>query len=105
MECTVALKTQDIMVLLKLVAKHDASWTYSLLAAELDLSSSQVHAAVRRILRSGLALDKGDRVRIHTRNLEEFMLHALRYISSKAGADKPRHGYFDECAAVFSNVS
>ncbi len=76
-----ALKAQDILVLLKLVAQHDESWTYSQLAAELGLSSSQVHAAVRRIIVSGLALDEGGHVRIHTRNLEEFMLHALRYIS------------------------
>jgi hypothetical protein len=75
-----ALKAQDILVLLKLVARRDEPWTYSQLATELDLSSSQVHAAVRRIIRSGLALDENGRVRVHIRNLEEFLLHALRYV-------------------------
>jgi hypothetical protein len=80
-EYIVVLKAQDILVLLKLVTQRDESWTYSQLAAELDLSSSQVHAAVRRIIRSGLALNENGHVRIHTRNLEEFLLHALQYIS------------------------
>ena len=75
------LKTQDILVLLKLVTERDESWTYSQLAAELDLSSSQVHAAVRRIIRSDLALDENGHIRVHTRNLEEFLLYALRYLS------------------------
>ena len=75
-----ALKAQDVLVLLKLVAQRDESWTYSQLAAELDLSSSQVHAAVRRIIRSGLALDENGHVRVHRRNVEEFLIHALRYI-------------------------
>ncbi|MBT8146845.1 MAG: winged helix DNA-binding protein [Gammaproteobacteria bacterium] len=76
-----ALKTQDVLVLLKLVTERDESWTYRQLAAKLDLSSSQVHAAVRRIIRSGLALDENGHIRVHTRNLEEFLLHALRYLS------------------------
>ena len=76
-----ALKAQDILVLLKLIVQRDESWTYSQLAAELDLSPSQVHAAVRRLVRSGLALDESGHIRVHTRNLEEFLLHALRYIS------------------------
>ena len=88
--CKVALKAQDILVLLKLVAQRDERWTYSQLAAELDLSPSQVHAAVRRIVRSGLALDENDHVRIHTRNLEEFLLHALRYISVPEKGPKSR---------------
>lgn len=76
-----AIKAQDILVLLKLFTKRDETWTYSQLATELDMSSSQVHAAIRRIIRSGLALEKNGDVRVHTRNMEEFLLHALQYIS------------------------
>lgn len=75
------LKAQDILVLLKLVTQRDEPWTYSQLAADLDLSSSQVHDAIRRIIRAGLALDENGHVRVNTRNLEEFLLHALRYMS------------------------
>ena len=76
-----SLKTQDILVLLKLVVLRNEAWTYSQLATELDLSSSQVHAAVRRLTRSGLAIAENGHTRIHTRNLEEFLLYALRYLS------------------------
>jgi len=85
-----ALKTQDILVLLKLVVLRNEAWTYSQLATELDLSSSQVHAAVRRLIRSGLAIDENGHIRIHTRNLEEFLVHALRYLSVPEKGPKSR---------------
>lgn len=75
------IKAQDILVLLKLIALRGESWTYSKLAADLDLSASQVHAAVRRIIQADLALEDDGRVRVHIRNFEEFMLHALRFLS------------------------
>ncbi len=65
-----ALKAQDIIVLLKLVTQRDEPWTYNGLAAELDLSSSQVHAAVRNAIDAGLAHERDGRVRIIARNLE-----------------------------------
>ena len=76
-----ALKSQDVLVLLKLVALNDEAWTYNGLAIELDLSPSQVHAAVRRAIKSGLAYEVDGRVRVNVRNLEEFLVHALRYLS------------------------
>lgn len=85
-----ALKTQDILVLLKLVVLRNEAWTYSQLATELDLSSSQVHAAVRRLIISGLAIDENGHIRIHTRNLEEFLVHALRYLSVPEKGPKSR---------------
>ena len=85
-----ALKSQDILVLLKLVTQRDESWTYNNLAAALDLSPSQVHAAVRRAIESGLASEQGDRVRVNIRNLEEFLLHALRYVSVPERGPKSR---------------
>jgi hypothetical protein len=33
-----SLKSQDVLVLLKLVALGDAAWTYNSLAVDLDLS-------------------------------------------------------------------
>lgn len=74
------LKPQDILVLLKLVALGDEPWTYSSLAADLELSASQIHAAVQRVIRSELAYESQDQIRVHTRNLEEFLIHGMRYV-------------------------
>lgn len=74
------LKPQDILVLLKLVALGDEPWTYSSLAADLKLSASQVHAAIQRVIRSELAYESQDQIRVHTRNLEEFLIHGMRYV-------------------------
>lgn len=48
------LKSQDFLVALKLVAWGEQRWTYALLAQELGLSASQVHASVKRGLQAGL---------------------------------------------------
>ena len=74
-----SLKSQDVLVLLKLVARGDEPWTYNGLATELDLSPSQVHAAVRRAVKSDLAYEANQQIRVHTRNLEEFLIHGMRY--------------------------
>lgn len=74
-----SLKSQDVLVLLKLVALGDEPWTYSSLAADLELSASQVHAAIQRAIRSELAYEAGDQIRVHVRNLEEFLIHGMRY--------------------------
>ena len=75
-----SLKSQDVLVLLKLVAQRNEPWTYNSLATELDLSPSQVHAAVQRAIKSDLAYETDDQVRVHVRNLEEFLVHGMRYI-------------------------
>ena len=75
------LKPQDVLILLKLVALRDEPWTYNDLATELDLSPSQVHAAVRRAIKSELAYQADKQVRVHAQNLEEFLGHGLRYLA------------------------
>ena len=85
-----ALKPQDVLVLLKLVALRDEPWTYNGLAIELDLSPSQVHAAVGRAIKSGLAYQADERVRVHAQNLEEFLSHGLRYLSIPERGAKSR---------------
>lgn len=85
-----ALKPQDILVLLKLVALRDDPWTYNGLAIDLDLSPSQVHAAVKRAIKSGLAYRVDERVRVNAQNLEEFLCHGLRYLSIPERGTKSR---------------
>ena len=74
------LKSQDVMVLLKLVAIGKQPWVYNRLAVELGMSPSEVHAAVKRLLAAGLAVQIEDKIRPNIRNLEEFLLHGLRYV-------------------------
>ena len=84
------IKPQDVLVVLKLIALRDEPWTYHELAIELGLSPSQVHAAVRRIVKSGLAYQTDERVRVHAQNLEEFLSHGLRYLSIPERGAKSR---------------
>jgi len=74
------LKPQDILVMLKLVALGQRSWSYSWLAVSLGMSPSQLHSAVRRALAAQLAVKKEDVITPHIRNLEEFIVHGLRYV-------------------------
>ncbi len=74
------LKPQDVLVMLKLVALGDEPWTYASLAVDLKMSASQVHSAIQRAIRSDLAYEADDQVRVHVRNLEEFLVHGMRYV-------------------------
>ncbi len=75
----VGLKPQDILVLLKLVAVGNANWSYTSLAVELGMSPSEVHAALKRSLASALATNLGSRIVPNISNLEEFLIHGLKY--------------------------
>jgi len=74
------LKPQDILVLLKLVAAGRGGWAYNRLAVELGMSPSEVHAAVKRALAARLAVRKEDGIVPDIRNMEEFILHGLRFV-------------------------
>jgi hypothetical protein len=74
------LKPQDALVLLKLVAVGRAGWSYNTLAVALGMSPSEVHAAIKRTLVAGLAIRDTRGIRPHFRNLEEFLVHGLKYV-------------------------
>lgn len=74
------LKSQDIYVLLKLVAIGDRHWSYADLAVELGLSPSQLHASVKRAVEAQLAVRQEEKIVPHFRNLEEFLIHGLKYV-------------------------
>ena len=73
------LKPQDILVLLKLVAIGRNDWSYNRLAVELGMSPSEVHSALKRALTASLALQKADKITPYIRNLEEFLVHGIRF--------------------------
>ncbi len=56
------LKPQDLVVLLKVYGLK-GEWTYSELAKSLKMSSSEVHAALKRCSTSGLYSDQRRRVK------------------------------------------
>ena len=84
------LKPQDILLLLKLVARGNKPWSFNKLAVELGMSPSEVHAAAKRALAAGLALKDGGIIRPNIRNLEEFLCHGVQYVfvPDRGGLDR-----------------
>ncbi len=73
------LKPQDVLVLLKLVSLGRARWSYNGLAADLGMSPSEVHAAVKRAVAARLATPRDDLVAPVTSALKEFLTHGVQY--------------------------
>lgn len=74
------LKPQDVLVVLKLVAIGQQSWSYAWLAVQLDMSPSQLHSAVQRAIAARLAVRSEAGIVPQLRNLEEFLIHGLQYV-------------------------
>jgi hypothetical protein len=66
--------------MLKIATKSTPHWSYGELAQELGMSPSQVHYAVNRALSAQLAVKKESGVIPHYRNLEEFLVHGVKYV-------------------------
>ena len=73
------LKPQDVLVLLKLVALGPGRWSYNVLANDLGMSPSEVHAAVKRAVAARLAVSRGDVVAPAFVALTEFLTHGVQY--------------------------
>ncbi len=71
------LKPQDILVLLKLIATKKKGFTYIDVAESLSMSSSEVHAGIKRATAGHLfdANTKGP----NRKALEEFLVHGIKY--------------------------
>lgn len=74
------LKAQDVLVLLKLVAARRPTWSYNILAVELGMSPSEVHAAIKRAVAARLAIQNNDKIVPNIRNLEEFLVYGIKYV-------------------------
>ena len=74
------LKSQDILVLLKIVAIREKPWTYNQLAVELFMSPSEVHAAIKRAISAHLANIIQNGIHVNLSTLEEFIVHGIRYV-------------------------
>jgi DNA-binding Lrp family transcriptional regulator len=73
-----SLKSQDILVALKLALTGGWSGSFAALAGELGLSASEVHAAMRRLEEARLLEPAGKRIRRTA--LREFLVHGLPYV-------------------------
>ncbi len=78
------LKPQDIVVLLKLSVLESKEWSFASLAADLYMSPSEVHAGIKRATAARL-FDETRRMPVR-KNLEEFLVHGVKY------AYPPQHG-------------
>lgn len=72
------LKPQDIVILLKLVAVGVNDWSYNALANDLAMSSSEVHAGIKRCAAARL-FDQQRNVPICSALLE-FLVHGVKYV-------------------------
>lgn len=69
------LKGQDIVVLLALMGAKK-KYSYAELANKASLSVSESHAAIKRLQ---IALLVNEKHRLVRKNVEEFLIHALKY--------------------------
>lgn len=99
-----ARKSQDIVILLKLVSLEDqirqgyldesvSSDPFALRSLEgaLGISKTEIGASLRRSIAATLAVKSHDRPKVNRRNLTEFVQHGLKYVfPAKPGA--PQRG-------------
>ncbi|MDX2267865.1 MAG: hypothetical protein NW208_07155 [Bryobacter sp.] len=74
------LKPQDIVVVLKIVAAGGVRLPYASMAMDLGMSTSEVHASVKRAQVSGLLHGPAMGEKPNLAALEEFLLHGLKYV-------------------------
>jgi hypothetical protein len=75
----IALKPQDLMVLLKLAALNGKPTTYGELAEVLGMSSSEVHASVGRAKLARLINIDDNRPVIVREAIKDFLLYGAKY--------------------------
>lgn len=72
------MRPQDLVVLLKIVAKGDANWMMKDLAYELGISNSEVSESLNRSVYAGLITS--DKKRVLKSALLEFIKFGLKYV-------------------------
>jgi len=75
----IALKPQDLFVLLALLARGGEAAGYSELAAQTGLAASAVHSALRRAAAAGLIAYRERRPLLLKPQLREFVLHGAKF--------------------------
>jgi len=73
------LRSQDVVLLLKLVAHPDNEWTYADLGNSLGFSASQAYLSVSRAAGAGLLNYPAPQNTLNRANLKEFLIHGVKY--------------------------
>lgn len=73
-----SLKPQDIIILLKIIAKGEEQWYHHTIAEELDISQSEVSQSLTRSCYAGLI--DSSRKKVNRLALIELLTHAIGYI-------------------------
>jgi DNA-binding Lrp family transcriptional regulator len=73
------LKPQDIMVVLKLCSYRGKRPSMSIIAADLHMSPSEVHAAIKRLQQARLLHGPEMEDKPNLSALEEFLSHGVKY--------------------------
>ncbi len=73
------LRSQDVVLLLKLLAHPDDEWTYADLGNSLGFSASQAYLSVNRAAGAGLLNYPAPQNTLNRANLREFLIHGVKY--------------------------
>jgi DNA-binding Lrp family transcriptional regulator len=73
------LKPQDIMVVLKLCSYERKRPPMSMVAADLNMSPSEIHAAIKRLQQARLLHGPEMQEKPNLSALEEFLVHGIKY--------------------------
>jgi hypothetical protein len=73
------LKPQDLVVALKIAANQERQFTFNQLAIELNMSSSEIHAAFLRAEKSRLVSRLNGKMGSIDSSLREFVQHGVKY--------------------------
>jgi hypothetical protein len=75
-----SLKPQDVLVLAKLLSYGRQRPPMAQMGLELSISSSEVHAALKRLALSKLISSNADGNRPLLESVQEFLIHGLKYL-------------------------
>jgi len=73
------MRPQDIVILLKIIAKKDQPWQFKDLAQELHISPSEISESLHRSSIGGL-IEADTRKKVYRQSLIEFLEHGLHYV-------------------------
>ena len=73
------LKPQDVMVVLKLCSYERKRPPMSMVAADLNMSPSEIHAAIKRLQQARLLHGSDMQEKPNVSALEEFLVHGVKY--------------------------
>jgi len=72
------MRPQDVVIILKMITLRNANWTFSEIAAALEISEAEVSYAMERNKLAGLV--SPDKTRVNKLALREFLIYGLKYV-------------------------